>query len=129
MKLKMLVPMLAVEDIRIAHKFYVQLGFEICSPVEKIEEWCWCNLKKDQVQVMLSQTKFGHMRPQKRISESEHYFSCCLYFYPNNVETLYEHYKKIGIKVSELHTTFYGMKEFSLHDPDGHLLSFGQDNK
>ena len=28
-----------------------------------------------------------------------------------------------------LKTTVYGMREFSLTDPDGHRLSFGQDGK
>jgi hypothetical protein len=29
--------------------------------------------------------------------------------------------------VGELSTTFYGMKEFRLEDPDGYELCFGQD--
>ena len=120
--------MLAVKNIRTAYDFYVdKIGFELCSPEEKIDEWCWCNLKKDNVQIMLSQTEMGHLIPETKSVEGEHYFSCCLYFYPDNVEELYKHYLKKGLELTELNTTFYGMKEFSLCDPDGHLLSFGQD--
>ena len=32
-----------------------------------------------------------------------------------------------GYQPTPLQVTIYGMREFSLTDPDGHMLSFGQD--
>jgi len=50
------------------------------------------------------------------------------YFYPDDVLALHEHVTQEGYKPTPLQVTFYGMKEFSLQDPDGHVLSFGQDS-
>ena len=49
------------------------------------------------------------------------------YFYPDDIEALYSHMADKGFSVTPLEITFYGMKEFSVQDPDGHLLSFGED--
>ncbi len=35
--------------------------------------------------------------------------------------------KRQAFQVSELRVTFYGMKEFEVRDPDGHILWFGQE--
>jgi uncharacterized glyoxalase superfamily protein PhnB len=34
--------------------------------------------------------------------------------------------KRKEFQVSDLRVTFYGMKEFEVRDPDGHILWFGQ---
>ena len=49
------------------------------------------------------------------------------YFYPDDVVALYAHVVASGFAPTALEVTHYGMREFSLTDPDGHLLSFGQD--
>ncbi len=49
------------------------------------------------------------------------------YFYPDDVMGLYAHVIAQGFKPTPLVVTTYGMREFSLIDPDGHVLSFGQD--
>ncbi len=131
MKLKTLVPMIAVKDIRAAFDFYTnELEFALVSPEKAIDEWKWCHLEKDSVRIMLAQTDIGHLRPSEETTSKEdmdHYFSCCLYFYPDDVQALFNYYKNKGVGVTELKKTFYGMNEFSVRDPDGYLLSFGQD--
>jgi uncharacterized glyoxalase superfamily protein PhnB len=42
---------------------------------------------------------------------------------------LYAHVIAEGFEPTPLQVTVYGMREFSLIDPDGHVLSFGQDSK
>ncbi len=124
MKLESVVPMIAVKDIERSHAFYTeQLGFEPASPADKIAEWRWSSLKRDGARIMLSETERGHVVP----AGDEHYFACLLYFYPDDVQSLYAEFKAKGLDVTEMETTFYGMREFSLRDPDGHLLSFGRD--
>ena len=49
------------------------------------------------------------------------------YFYPDDVQALHAHVVSQGIDATPLHVTFYGMKEFSMQDPDGHMLCFGQE--
>ena len=49
------------------------------------------------------------------------------YFYPDAVEALHAELVRHGFEPTPLVTTHYGMREFSLTDPDGHILSFGQD--
>jgi hypothetical protein len=35
--------------------------------------------------------------------------------------------KRKELQVSDLRVTFYGMKEFEVRNPDGHILWFGQE--
>ena len=43
------------------------------------------------------------------------------------MRALHQSLKDAGLAVSELEERFYGMLEFEMTDPDGHMLSFGQD--
>ncbi len=49
------------------------------------------------------------------------------YFYPEDVVALRDSIIAKNEEVSELQVRFYGMKEFEMLDPDGHMLLFGQD--
>jgi uncharacterized glyoxalase superfamily protein PhnB len=49
------------------------------------------------------------------------------YFYPENVVDLHAEVKRKELQASDLRATFYGMKEFEVRDPDGHILWFGQE--
>lgn len=49
------------------------------------------------------------------------------YFYPEDVVKLRDSIVEKGYTVSELSVRFYGMKEFEMTDPSGHILVFGQD--
>ena len=49
------------------------------------------------------------------------------YFYPEDVVALRDSVIAKNKEVSELQVRFYGMKEFEMLDPDGHMLLFGQD--
>jgi hypothetical protein len=45
---------------------------------------------------------------------------------PGNVVGLHAEAKRKEFQVSDVRVTFYGMKEFEVRDPDGHILWFGQ---
>jgi hypothetical protein len=47
-------------------------------------------------------------------------------FYPENVVALHAEAKQKDLQVSDLRVACYGMKEFEVRDPDGHILWFGQ---
>jgi uncharacterized glyoxalase superfamily protein PhnB len=46
---------------------------------------------------------------------------------PEDVVALHAEAKGKAFQVSDLRVTFYGMKEFEVRDPDGHILWFGQE--
>lgn len=122
MKLLDMTPMLSVADIHKSLEFYQGvLGFERLNSDEELEEWKWALVKSGDVKLMLTQNG-GPVHP-----EGEHDFNTVFYFYPEDVAALHEKLSNAGHAVTELIVTFYQMKEFSLKDPDGHLLSFGQD--
>ncbi len=122
MKLHGMTPMLSVADIHESLNFYQgALEFERMNTDQELEEWKWALLKSGDVKLMLTQNG----RPVH--PEGEHDFNTVFYFYPKDVTALHENLKQAGHAVTDLIVTFYGMKEFSLKDPDGHFLSFGQD--
>jgi uncharacterized glyoxalase superfamily protein PhnB len=49
-----------------------------------------------------------------------------LYLYPENIVEYHEQVRRRGLNVPDLDTTFYGMIEFRLDDPDGNRLWIGQ---
>ena len=49
------------------------------------------------------------------------------YFYPDDVGALHRQVLDAGETPTEMTVTHYVMREFSLVDPDGHVLSFGED--
>ena len=63
-----------------------------------------------------------------REPKSEGRFSQAIYyFYPDDVETLHTKMHQSGLAVTDLTTRFYGMREFEMLDPSGHVLVFGQE--
>lgn len=126
MKLQQLVPMLKVSDIHRSLQFYQEVaGFTRVSSAEALEKWNWAEIRSGDVVLMLAQSCDD--AAISVVDEDEESWPTIFYFYPDDVETLYEHVKGLGCQVDELCTTFYGMREFSVRDPDGHLLSFGQE--
>ena len=121
--------MLNVTDIHKSVQFYqTGFGFDVVSDPEYIDEWRWATIKSGDVELMLSESE-GNPGLSQGINPHENVdWPCIYYFYPDNVEVLYQHIIQQGFKPTQLETTFYGMQEFSIQDPDGHILSFGQDN-
>lgn len=128
MKLKNMIPMLNISDIDASLCFYkTALGFEVVSDPAAVAEWRWATIRSGQTELMLSET--GHplnlqqpIDPQQSTS-----WPTIFYFYPDDVDALHQHLLTLGLHPTELINTHYGMREFSLQDPDGHMLSFGQD--
>lgn len=130
MKLTNLIPMLNVSNIESSLKFYQDaLGFEVVNPTEMLKKWRWGLIRSGDTELMLSETQSGPVGLIKDIASNEdESWPTIFYFYPDDVEALYNHVVTKGYQTTPLEVTFYGMKEFSLQDPDGHLLSFGQEH-
>jgi len=128
MRLKNLIPMLNVSDIEASLTFYREaLFFEVVSDPNAVQEWRWATIRSGETELMLSETE----SPPKLIKEVDPQectdWPAIFYFYPDDVLQLHAHVTKAGFMPTPLVDTIYGMKEFSLQDPDGHMLSFGQD--
>lgn len=124
MRLQRMVPMLAVKDIRKSVEFYCDaLGFHMESTRDKLEEWNWAYLTNGSIHLMLS----GRLeQPEGTVPEDEPEDTTSYYFYPDDLAVFHQALTIQGYPVSDLYVTFYGMKEFWLTDPDGHLLTFGE---
>jgi len=130
MKLKNLIPMLNVSDIERSLDFYRKaLGFVVASDPECVKEWRWATIRSGDTELMLSETDCDLGLAKDIDPHHDTGWPTIFYFYPDDVTALYDHVRQQGYRPTRLETTFYGMLEFSLQDPDGHVLSFGQDAK
>ena len=127
MALKNLIPMLNVSDIEASLEFYREaLDFKVVSNPEAVHEWHWATIRSGWTELMLSQTE----SPPAPIADADPHantaWPAIFYFYPDDVARLYAQVIARGYLPTPLQVTIYRMREFSLTDPDGHMLSFGQ---
>ena len=128
MKLKRLIPMLNVSHIENSLEFYQRgLGFSIVSDPAAVADWRWANIRSGDAELMLSESGGSPALKQNIDPHLDTSWPCIYYFYPDDVDAMHAHLCDQGYSPSALQTTLYDMREFSIQDPDGHLLSFGQD--
>jgi uncharacterized glyoxalase superfamily protein PhnB len=128
MTLKNLIPMLNVSDIEASVEFYREaLGFEVVSDPKALKQWRWATIRCGGTELMLSQTESGPGLGECDDPQTSTAWPSIFYFYPDDVARLYTEVIDRGFQPTPLQDTIYGMREFSLRDPDGHMLSFGQD--
>ena len=107
---KNLTPQLPVSDVRAAQDYYRDvLGFQIA--------WIWLDdygaVYNGDVQIYF--TKVDGPRPS---------MCCCADV--EDADAVYETYRARGAKiVSEIETKPWGMREFTIEDPNGHLFRVG----
>ena len=115
MKLKSLVPMLSVVDLRRTIAFYCdELGFR-CTGKFGDPDPVWCTLQRDGVSLMFNQPPAAEMAGLPRRAKDFQVF----YFYPDDVVALHQAWTHKGLPVGDLRVTEYRMREFELRDPDG----------
>jgi lactoylglutathione lyase len=122
--LKKLTPNLMVEDVQQTFSFYRDvLGFKVLMTLPDQPPFDFAIIQRDQVELMF----------QSRASLSEnvpaltgHPIGASQTFYIE-VEGLTNLYKNLRDQVDivvDLHTTFYGTREFYFRDVNGYILSF-----
>ena len=114
MKMTRLIPMLPVKSMPASVEFYQKLGFTV---ERRQDDWRWAMLRFDDCRLMVDQSINAH--PQARRQG-------VIYLYPNDVVEFHRQVRSNGVKVPDLDTTFYGMTEFRIEDPDGNQLWIGQ---
>ena len=116
MKMERLIPMLPVSDISRSITFYEKLGFTI---EKRNDGWRWAMLRFDDCRLMVDQSINQHPdAPRQGV----------IYLYPNNIDEYHQRVRAAGLDIPDLETTFYGLTEFRLDDPDGNRLWIGQDS-
>ena len=120
--------MLNVSDIDRSLSFYEHnLGFKRVSSDQQLKEWRWARLVNDNLDFMVMETDSAIDIPKGADSETNRGWPAQLYFHLEDVETLHQSLTSKGNDVSELRATKHGLMEFSMQDPDGHMLGFGRD--
>lgn len=109
-------PILWTDNIDETIGFYMQvLGFTLMG---RNDEWQWASIRKDDVQIMLSQNDY---EKPNGIG-----FSGSFYFNVDNVDELWEDLKTKAKVCYEIETFEWEMREFAIYDNNGYMLQFGQ---
>ena len=128
MKYHDMIPMLNVADIEASLKFYEeQLGFERVSSDEQLADWRWARVACGNVDFMLMETAVDLSLTRGCDSHVNRSWPAQLYFHLDDVEALHGRLSAQGYDLSSLRQTKFGLMEFSMQDPDGHMLGFGRD--
>jgi uncharacterized glyoxalase superfamily protein PhnB len=114
MKLNRLIPMLPVKSMPASVAFYEKLGFTV---ENRRDEWGWAMLVYGDCRLMVDQSiNVAPSAPRQSV----------IYLYPDDIVAYHRQVREHGVEIPDLETTFYGMTEFRLDDPDGNRLWVGQ---
>jgi len=116
-------PCLMVTNVISAHTYYAdRLGFR--SPRMWGDPPTFCIAQRDGLELMLAQVD-----PGKTVHpNSENDGRIDVYFWVNDADALHEEFRDRGADVvGDPEDQVYGMREFLVRDPDGHVLAFGHD--
>ncbi len=116
MKLSRLVPMQPVANLATSVDFYEKLGFVVET---RNDEWGWAMLRCGDCQLMLDQSINLHAGIPR---------IAVLYLYPEDLADFHRSARGNGLRITDLESTFYGMTEFRIEDPDGNRLWIGHAN-
>ena len=120
-------PLLFVYDMPTSVRFYRDmLGCEIVttSPAMGEDYFHWALLRLGAAEFMLN-TAFesNEDRPSKP-DRAQTDYNIWLYFSCPDVDAAYKELRSKSVEAEEPVVTYYGMKQMSLHDPDGYKLCF-----
>lgn len=119
-----LVPMLVCDDVPTTRNFFVDvLDFTVQGRMDDVGHSGWAHLENGHAAIMLASPTY--FLPTPRI-DGRHHTAIC-YFYPKDVRRFREEVVSRGGQPTELEEGPYGMLEFELLSPSGHVLIFGQD--
>lgn len=119
-------PNLIVRDVQKSTAFYRDvLGFEIKQTVPDAEPFVFVWLERDGVPVFLND-----------VNAAAHDYPAAAALPPGGTAALFfivtavdDYHAKVAPKatvIMPLKTQFYGMREFAITDPDGHMITFAE---
>ena len=119
-------PNLLVRDIERSTTFYRDvLGFTVKQTVPDAPPFVFVWLERDGVPVFLNDQKaIEHDFPDAAARPAGG--TATLFFVISGVDALHDVVSKRAPIIMPLKTQFYGMREFAVEDPDGHILTFAE---
>ena len=126
---KGITPNLMVEDVESTIGFYKEiLNFIVIATVPSDEGGLqFAILEKDGFSIMIQERR-NLIKEYPALETDKVYPSISLYIKVNNLGMLYDDLKAKHSIYSEIHTTFYGSKEFAILDNNGYVLTFTEYN-
>ena len=119
-------PNLLVRDVRKSTEFYRDvLGFSMGQTVPDKEPFVFVWMKRDDVSVFLNDVNAAaHDYPQAASLPAGG--TATLFFIVSDVDGYHAQVAPRAKVVMPLKTQFYGMREFAVTDPDGHIITFAE---
>jgi uncharacterized glyoxalase superfamily protein PhnB len=119
-------PNLLVQNVERSTAFYTNvLGFHIKQTVPEQAPFVFVWLERDGVPVFVNDPK----AVEDDLPASAHRIpggTATLYFVITGIDAFHAQVQSQAKVVMPLKTQFYGMREFAIEDPDGHLLTFAE---
>ncbi|MGE3273771.1 MAG: VOC family protein [Vicinamibacterales bacterium] len=123
---KAITPNLVVRDIEKSRQFYQDvLGFRVHTTVPEQAPFVFVWLERDGVPVFLN-AQAGVREDLPELADRAPGGTATLFFTVDGVDDLHASVAPHARVVMPLKTQFYGMREFAVEDPDGHVLTFAQ---
>ena len=119
-------PNLLVRDIEASTTFYRDvLGFTVKQTVPDAAPFVFVWLERDGVIVFLNDPKAIEKDVPGATTRTPG-GTATMFFIITAVDAYHDHVAPKAKLVMPLTTQFYGMREFAVEDPDGHLLTFAE---
>ena len=125
-KFASITPNLIVRDIARSTAFYRDvLGFAIKQTVPDTEPFVFVWMERDGIPVFLNDLK-GVEHEYPNAASLPQGGTATLFFVISGVDAYHSLIASKANVVMPLKTQFYGMREFAVTDPDGHLITFAE---
>lgn len=126
MHMDSLTPNLMVEDVQETVNYYKDnLGFELIMSVPLNGNYQWAMMRSGEVEIML-QSRETLTQELDLFDGIEIKASQTLYISVAGIEELFSRVcEKVEI-LKDLHTSYYGMTEFTMRDCSGYILVFSE---
>src|SRR5262245_56937902 len=119
-------PNLVVSDIARSTAFYRDvLGFSIKQTVPDAAPFVFVWLERDDVPVFLNDAKAA-AADLPLVADRPFGGTVALFIVVTEVDRLHDRVAPRAEVVMPLKTQFYGMREFAVIDPDGHIITFAE---
>src|SRR5688572_30709456 len=113
-----LTPMLDILDVKSTLECYDKLGFTVDGTHEEDGEVQWAMLNYGEGRIMFNRREQSSVHASRAVD---------LYIHTTAVDDLHSRLQRVVPIHRAPETTFYGMREFSLRDPNGFMITFGMD--
>ncbi|MGD9903191.1 MAG: bleomycin resistance protein [Vicinamibacterales bacterium] len=119
-------PNLIVADIERSRRFYCDvLGFTVKMTVPDAAPFEFVWLERGDVTVFLNDAA-AVARDIPSLASPQFGGTATLFIAVDGVDALHAQLTPHAPLAMSLRTQFYGMREFAIYDPDGHLLTFAE---